>query len=57
MNNILRFLERFIFWIQNSSYLKCKHFCPRCKFYHQCKRELEEEVGYIDEYIDMTTKF
>ena len=56
MNRIIRFFERFVFWIQYSRYLGCKHCCINCKFYHTCKLEALEETKEIEDYLDFKTK-
>lgn len=35
-------VKRLIFWFEWHYYLRCKHFCVGCKYYEDCKREVED---------------
>lgn len=56
MNRIIRFFQQFIFWVNISRYMGCKHCCINCKFYDFCKIDYQNELNEIDEYLDIKTK-
>ena len=57
MNRIIKLFKQFIFWIDKSKYMGCKHCCINCKFYEFCEIDYQNELNEIDEYLDIKTKF